>query len=136
MVGVVQLVERQVVILNVAGSSPVTHPKGQRAFPPLVVFFSGCTGGCDMSEDHTPEEQLAEVALAALSGGLYAFEHDNQLQAQQLREQLDLLGKWAVTNNDPDGRMLQSVAMALRLLSNGGVTGIVRRIAATLQKRM
>jgi hypothetical protein len=29
MVGVVQLVERQVVILNVAGSSPVTHPKGQ-----------------------------------------------------------------------------------------------------------
>lgn len=26
MVGVVQLVERQVVILNVAGSSPVTHP--------------------------------------------------------------------------------------------------------------
>ncbi|MDT7721298.1 MAG: hypothetical protein QOE94_2309 [Mycobacterium sp.] len=89
-----------------------------------------------MSEDHTPEEQLAEVALAALSGGLYAFEHDNQLQAQQLREQLDLLGKWAVTNNDPDGRMLQSVAMALRLLSNGGVTGIVRRIAATLQKRM
>src|ERR1700683_5408371 len=31
MVGVVQLVERQVVILNVAGSSPVTHPKGQRA---------------------------------------------------------------------------------------------------------
>ena len=86
-----------------------------------------------MSEDHTPEEQLAEVALAALSGGLYAFEHDNQLQAQQLREQLDLLGKWAATNNDPDGRMLQSVAMALRLLSNGGITGIVRRIAATLQ---
>jgi hypothetical protein len=30
--------------------------------------------------------------------------------------------------------MLQSVAMALRLLGNGGVTGIVRRIAATLQK--
>jgi hypothetical protein len=89
-----------------------------------------------MSDDRTPEEQLAEVALAALSGGLFAFEHDNQLQAQQLREQLDLLGKWAVTNNDPDGRMLQSVAMALRLLSNGGVTGIVRRIAATLQKRM
>jgi len=87
-----------------------------------------------MSDDQTPEEQLAEVALAALAQGLYAFEHGNQLQAQQLREQLDLLGKWAVTHNDPDGRMLQSVAMALRLLSNGGVTGIVRRIAATLQK--
>jgi hypothetical protein len=46
---------------------------------------------------------------------------------------LDLLGKWAKTHNDPDGRMLQSVAMALRLLSNGAITGIVRRIAATLQ---
>ena len=87
-----------------------------------------------MSDDRRPEDQLLDVALAALSDGLYAFEHDNQAQAQQLREQLDLLGKWAVTHNDPDGRMLQSVAMALRLLSNGGVTGIVRRIAATLQK--
>jgi hypothetical protein len=89
-----------------------------------------------MSEGQTPEEQLAEVALAALSGGLFAFEHDNQLQAQQLREQLDLLGAWAKAHNDPDWRMLQSVAMALRLLSNGGVTGIVRRIATTLQKRV
>jgi hypothetical protein len=87
-----------------------------------------------VSDDLTPEKQLAEVALAALSEGLYAFEHQNQLQAQQLREQLDLLGKWAVTHNDPDGRMLQSVAMALRLLSNGGITDIVRRIAATLQR--
>jgi hypothetical protein len=86
-----------------------------------------------MSDDRAPEKQLAEVALAALSEGLYAFEHENQLQAQQLRDQLDLLGKWAVTHNDPDGRMLQSVAMALRLLSNGGITGIVRRVAATLQ---
>ena len=87
-----------------------------------------------MTDDQTPEKQLAEMALAALSEGLYAFEHQNQLQAQQLREQLDLLGKWAVTHNDPDGRMLQSVAMALRLLSNGGITDIVRRIAATLQR--
>jgi hypothetical protein len=86
-----------------------------------------------LSDERTPEEQLAEVALAALSDGLNAFEHENQLQAQQLREQLDLLGKWAKTHNDPDGRMLQSVAMALRLLSNGAITGIVRRIAATLQ---
>lgn len=86
-----------------------------------------------MSDDLTPEKQLAEVALAALSEGLYAFEHQNQLQAQQLREQLDLLGKWAVTHNDPNGRMLQSVAMALRLLSNGGITDIVRGIAARLQ---
>jgi hypothetical protein len=32
MVSVVQLVEHQVVILDVAGSSPVTHPAGQRVF--------------------------------------------------------------------------------------------------------
>jgi hypothetical protein len=87
-----------------------------------------------MSDDRTPEKQLAEVALAALSEGLYAFEHENQLQAQQLQEQLDLLGHWARTHNHPDGRMLQSAAMALRLLSNGGITGIVRGIAATLQR--
>jgi hypothetical protein len=87
-----------------------------------------------MSDHQTPEEQLAQVALAALSEGLYAFEHDKQLQTQQLREQLDQLGEWAKAHNDPDGRMLQSVAMALRLLSNGGITDIVRRIAATLQK--
>lgn len=33
-----------------------------------------------MSENQTPEEQLAEVARAALAGGLFAFEHDSQLQ--------------------------------------------------------
>jgi len=89
-----------------------------------------------MADTSGPEKQLLEVAVAALSGGLFVLEHDDQLQElRQLREQLDLLGKWAVTHNDPDGRMLQSVAMALRLLSNGGITGIVRRIAATLQAR-
>jgi hypothetical protein len=88
-----------------------------------------------MSDDRTPEEQLAEVALAALSGGLFALEHDDQLhELRQLREQLDLLSKWAIAHNDPDGRMLASIAMALRLLNNGAITGMVRRIAATLQK--
>jgi len=88
-----------------------------------------------MSDDRTPEEQLAEVALAALSGGLFALEHDDQFhELRQLREQLDLLSKWAIKHNDPDGRMLASVSMALRLLSNGAITGMVRRIAVTLQK--
>ena len=84
--------------------------------------------------ERTPDEgQLAEVALAALSGGLLALEHDPQFrELRQLREQLDLLSKWATAHNDPDGRMLASVAMALRLLSNGAITGIVRRIAAAL----
>lgn len=88
-----------------------------------------------MSDDRTPEQQLAKVALAALSGGLFAFEHDDQLdELRQLREQLDLLAKWAIAHNDPDGRMLASVAMALRLLNNGAITGMVRRIAANLHK--
>jgi hypothetical protein len=40
MVGVVQLVERQVVILNVAGSSPVTHPnRSEVVLAPLTFFF-------------------------------------------------------------------------------------------------
>jgi hypothetical protein len=102
--------------------------------------MSGCSlaarWGCGMSDDRTPEEQLAEVALAALSGGLYALEHDKQLhELRQLREQLDLLSKWAIAHNDPDGRMLASVAMALRLLNNGAITSIVRRVAVTLQKQ-
>jgi hypothetical protein len=88
-----------------------------------------------VSDDRTPEEQLAQVALAALSGGLFALEHDDQLdELRRLREQLDLLSKWAIAHNDPDGRMLASVAMALRLLSNGAITSMVRRIAITLQK--
>jgi hypothetical protein len=86
-----------------------------------------------MSDERTPEEQLAEVALAALSGGLFALEHDSP-ELPQLREQLDLLSKWAIAHNDPDGRMLASVAMAVRLLNNGAITGIVRRIAVTLQR--
>ena len=57
MVGVVQLVERQVVILNVAGSSPVTHPKGQRAFEPLLPALSAAVqpngkNHCSHQNDH------------------------------------------------------------------------------------
>jgi hypothetical protein len=37
MVAVVQLVERQVVILDVAGSSPVSHPNDQRSFELLLA---------------------------------------------------------------------------------------------------
>lgn len=43
MVAVVQLVEHQVVILGVAGSSPVSHPQGKRTDlglkPRSVRFF-------------------------------------------------------------------------------------------------
>jgi hypothetical protein len=82
------------------------------------------------------DDQIKEAALTALSEGLYALEHDNQFhELRQLREQLDLLSKWAIAHNDPDGRMLASVAMALRLLNNGAITSIVRRIAATIERR-
>ena len=45
MVAVVQLVEHQVVILAVAGSSPVSHPAGGRGFSlSHLLFFGGfCT---------------------------------------------------------------------------------------------
>jgi hypothetical protein len=87
-----------------------------------------------VSDGGTPEEQPREAALAALSGGLYALEHDPQFhELRQLREQLDLLSKWAIAHNDPEGRLLASIAMALRLLNNGAITSIVRRIAVTLQ---
>ena len=33
MVGVAQLVERRLVVADVAGSSPVTHPKGEALVP-------------------------------------------------------------------------------------------------------
>jgi hypothetical protein len=38
MVAVVQLVEHQVVILAVAGSSPVSHPAGREASSPPGIF--------------------------------------------------------------------------------------------------
>src|SRR5205085_11258158 len=40
-VSVVKLVEHQVVILEVAGSSPVSHPTGQRALAPSDLLLSG-----------------------------------------------------------------------------------------------
>ncbi len=48
MVSVVQLVEHQVVILGVAGSSPVTHPTGRRvfSFTPKVQLATRFLGVC------------------------------------------------------------------------------------------
>ncbi len=41
MVGIAQLVERLVVVQEVAGSSPVTHPKSiQSIFPPFLNIHS------------------------------------------------------------------------------------------------
>lgn len=43
MVSVVQLVEHQVVILGVAGSSPVTHPTGQGDRDALLTTNGNCS---------------------------------------------------------------------------------------------
>ena len=48
MVAVVQLVEHQVVILAVAGSSPVSHPAGRRAFAPSDFLLSSRAHGSDL----------------------------------------------------------------------------------------
>jgi hypothetical protein len=81
MVGVVQLVERQVVILNVAGSSPVTHPKDQRASDAAVLALTARGGSAhlefeparlcrvadcaDGDTDHLPQDLAAEQSELA-----------------------------------------------------------------------
>jgi hypothetical protein len=44
MVGVAQLVERRVVVADVAGSSPVTHPNLARCFRKWICANSGDYG--------------------------------------------------------------------------------------------
>ena len=65
MVGVVQLVERQVVILNVAGSSPVTHPTGQRAFCPSDLFVLGAAATRWLINPHEDQLNPASVIRSA-----------------------------------------------------------------------
>src|SRR3984885_11266389 len=119
------------------GRTRPTHGKPPRPPPnsakPRKSSPARTAGGCRMSENQTPEEQLAEVARAALAGGLFAFEHDSQLQAQQLREQLDLLGKGGVTQSPRAGRILKGFAMPRPLLPKGEFPGFVRRFGPTLK---
>jgi hypothetical protein len=62
MVGVVQLVERQVVILNVAGSSPVTHPKGQRAFGAADLPLTARGGSAHLELEPARLRRVADCA--------------------------------------------------------------------------
>jgi hypothetical protein len=62
MVSVVQLVEHQVVILDVAGSSPVTHPAAQRWYlAPLTFFFDEALQRCCNARRHVLVEQRIYV---------------------------------------------------------------------------
>lgn len=57
MVGVVQLVERQVVILNVAGSSPVTHPnRSEGILPSDLLLHQGWPATPRPTADLFPSE--------------------------------------------------------------------------------
>lgn len=70
MVGVVQLVERQVVILNVAGSSPVTHPNGQGGFGWPAQVGAAASAACrDGACPHrcVPTGEIFAGAVVALS---------------------------------------------------------------------
>lgn len=62
MVGVVQLVERQVVILNVAGSSPVTHPKGQPAFDVAGLALAARGGSAHLELEPARLRRVADCA--------------------------------------------------------------------------
>ena len=62
MVGVVQLVERQVVILNVAGSSPVTHPRGQRAFDAGGLALTARGGSAHLELEPARLRRVADCA--------------------------------------------------------------------------
>ena len=67
MVGVVQLVERQVVILNVAGSSPVTHPK-----PETVPYLHECGWGTGRFGVHATSYATSPINKGAYPAPLTA----------------------------------------------------------------
>lgn len=50
MVGIAQLVEHRVVVADVAGSSPVTHPMKKPRVDPLGFFMGFCVVGLGRSQ--------------------------------------------------------------------------------------
>jgi hypothetical protein len=78
-----------------------------------------------MSDDWTPEKHLAEVALSALSEGLHAISHGNQLyDLRGLREQVDLLSKWAIAHNDPMGGYSERLSWLCGCSTTGRLPGL------------
>ena len=70
MVAVVQLVERQVVILDVAGSSPVSHPNDQRAFElPLAALGAAIQPNGKNHGSHQDDRPDAECGNAGSPEG-------------------------------------------------------------------
>jgi hypothetical protein len=88
MVGVVQLVERQVVILNVAGSSPVTHPNREHrstcTFVVGAVFVSGPMEQLFREEgiNRTGMDQLCAVAQVSKRTAYQHFGGKDELIAE------------------------------------------------------
>ena len=72
MVGVAQLVERQTVDLDVAGSNPVTHPMILKDFHQIVFagFLDGLRGGCVFARDSDlPSPTASMNRISALGIG-------------------------------------------------------------------
>ena len=70
-VGVAQLVERQTVDLDVAGSNPVTHPRFQFSNLRIFRIQARCRGRGVREQACRPpiQDERRQLALRALSGG-------------------------------------------------------------------
>ena len=128
MVGVVQLVERQVVILNVAGSSPVTHPnRSEGVFCPLTFYFLG--GLATLCSTPIPDGTCDVTAHVAMDAVATAAGTPYELITQ--REALKALGLDGarpprdLAVSDPAGylRRLSAAGAAGELLDPAGLGG-------------
>jgi hypothetical protein len=88
MVAVVQLVEHQVVILDVAGSSPVSHPAGGRVFLPSHLLHSpeSLHPHCNADRSSQQPSQKSEWHTCSYSVRWFAGTHQEAvgMQVEQL----------------------------------------------------
>src|SRR6266700_7988008 len=74
MVGVAQLVERQVVVLDVAGSSPVTHPSEFAGRRPWSGYGPGPSAyQCPILGASVVQRRPRRVSRRAMSSGKLSF---------------------------------------------------------------
>ena len=122
MVGVAQLVEHQVVILGVAGSSPVTHPIGEALVRKLTRAFIRSGAISDGNRDPDPPDVCrgeAHAAILAAAEVRHLVLGDPVLQPRGLEPQLrdDLLGgvepgQWRVGPPSCPGQVRRRVRSA------------------------
>lgn len=105
MVGIAQLVERLVVVQEVAGSSPVTHPKGARVFCGESSCFrrrrnladllrSASTSG--VAHAKCPRRAILAMRACSLDAVLAAAERgDCVIRIPELADELEACGRWS-----------------------------------------